>query len=132
MLLRTHGVIDAVTVLHPTRWIDALTQETANRANDAARRQHWWDVARRAAAFVRKKIDCQRVAVIGDLVKSEPLNLWSDIQLVIWREKSDRDLWNLWDAMHKRFKDEPDIEFVDPEHATKAEREAIAAQAVEV
>jgi hypothetical protein len=132
LLLRTAGLIEGVTVLHPNRWIAALIQANEERANDAARRDHWWDVARRVAAFVRKKTDCRRIAVIGDLVKSEPLNLWSEIRLVIWQQGRRRDLWRLWEAMHKQFRDEPDVEFVEPKHATGAEREAIQAEAIDL
>ena len=44
----------------------------------------WWHVAQQAAKVLRDHFGVQRVAVIGDLVRPEPLHFWSEMTLVAW------------------------------------------------
>jgi hypothetical protein len=129
MLLRTFGLADAVTLLHPTRWIAALEEANAARPTDAARKATWWGLARQAASLLREKYRMNRLAVIGDLARSEPLNLWSDITIVAWDlpeaipYEAHRDLFEL--------NREPGIDLIQAEHASPAQRREME-QAVEL
>jgi len=77
MLLRTEGLVKAVTVLHPREWIAALMQAEENLAAEPERRERWWQTARKAAALLRKKFGYGRMVVIGDLLRPKRLSLWS-------------------------------------------------------
>lgn len=132
MLLRTEGLARAVTVLHPRDWIADLIQIEEERSADSERRRHWWQVAREVAAELRQKFGFAKLSVIGDLLGSEPLNVWSDITLVAQGTPRGRDTWEASHFLYKKYRDEPDINLLNYEHATSAEREALASDGVEV
>lgn len=131
LLLRTEGLARAVTVLHPRQWILALAQAKEERAEDAARREHWWQVARRAADLLRAKYECGRLVVIGDLVQPPPLNLWSLLTLVAVDSK-DFDDWRAFEYLRGRLGDEQDINLIKYEHATRAEQQEVDSVGVEI
>jgi hypothetical protein len=132
MILRTAGLEEAVKVLHPRLWIAALLKAEKDRAEDSARRRQWWAAARHAAALLREKFGYNRMAVMGDLVRTEPLNIWSSIDLVVFDQADSRKSWDASHFLYERFTDGPDIDLIDPERATRAEQQAIAGEAVEV
>lgn len=132
MLLRTEGLARAVTVLHPREWIAELIQMAEERSADQERRRHWWQVAREAAAELREKFGFAKLSVIGDLLGPQPLNVWSDITLVAQELPKGRDTWEASHFLYKKYRDEPDINLLSYEHATSAEREALAGNGVEV
>jgi hypothetical protein len=70
--------------------------------------------------------------VMGDLVRTEPLNIWSSIDLVVFDQADSRKSWDASHFLYERFTDGPDIDLIDPERATRAEQQAIAGEAVEV
>ena len=84
LLLMTFGLEDVVALHHPREWVAALLAQEQDQLNDAGRRDVWWGVARQAAALLRERFGAQRVAVIGDLVRPEPLGFWSELTLVAW------------------------------------------------
>ncbi len=51
---------------------------------DAAKKAEWWEVAKKAATFLREKYGARRLAVAEDLVAPQPLNYWSEITLVVY------------------------------------------------
>lgn len=83
LLLMTFGLEETVQFLHPREWLAALLEEEEARRHDAARRDAWWSRARAAAALLRERFGVQRVVVLGDLVRSEPLHFWSELTLVV-------------------------------------------------
>ncbi|MEI8305838.1 MAG: hypothetical protein WCF99_02120, partial [Chloroflexales bacterium] len=50
---------------------------------DAARCDTWWGRAREAAALLCERFSAQRVVILGDLVRPEPLHFWSELTLVV-------------------------------------------------
>jgi Uma2 family endonuclease/predicted nucleotidyltransferase len=84
MLLMTFGLAEAVKLLPPAQWVSALLETTAFIHDDTERKAAWWQLARQAAAMLREKYGMTRLGVIGDLVRSEPLNYWSEIGIVTW------------------------------------------------
>jgi Uma2 family endonuclease len=132
LLLRTEGLTKAVAVLHPSKWVAALTLAEQERDADAERRSHWWDVTRRVAAELRERFGFQRLIVIGDLVRPQPLNLWSDITLVALDMPKGQSTWDASRFLYERYRDEPDINLLKHEHASRSELEEVVAAGVEV
>jgi Uma2 family endonuclease len=132
LLLRTEGLAQAVTVLHPSKWIAALALAEEERTTDAERRAHWWGVARRVANELRNRFGYGRLVVIGDLVRSRPLNLWSDITLIVFDTPKGRSTWDASRFLYERYRDEPDINLLKHEHASRSEQEEVAAAGTEV
>jgi hypothetical protein len=132
LLLRTEGLARAVTVLHPRQWVAALLQADEDRHADASRREHWWQVARQAARLLREQCGFGRLVVIGDLVRPEPLNVWSMITLVAHDLPRRHDLWQASGLLYERFRDEPDINLIRYEHATRSEQKAVADEGMDL
>lgn len=132
LLLRTEGLTKAVTVLHPRDWIGALAQMEEDRAADAGRRDHWWQIAGDAAALLRQKFHFGRLVVIGDLVRPQPLNVWSEITLVAFDLSKKQDTWEGSRFLYEKYRDEPDIKLIRFEHANRAEQEAVPREGVEL
>jgi Uma2 family endonuclease len=132
MLLRTAGLAEAVRVLHPRVWLEALAEQERSQAEDAERRVQWWAAARRAAELLRERFGVGRLVVIGDLVRPAPLNLWSMITLVAFDLGRSRSSFDAYQAIDEALGDDPPIDLISAEHATKAQREAIDGEAVEL
>ncbi|MBW4637182.1 MAG: Uma2 family endonuclease [Gloeocapsa sp. UFS-A4-WI-NPMV-4B04] len=112
MLLMTFGLAEAVKLLPPTQWVSALLETTAFIRNDTERKAAWWQLARQAAALLREKYGMTRLGVIGDLVRSEPLNYWSEIEIVTWElEKSDYQIYHDLSELSQN----PEIEIISAE-----------------
>ena len=106
---------------------DSTIKRTLTRLQDAERKAAWWKVARRAAELLHEQFGIQRLAVIGDLVRDAPLNVWSEITLVAW--DMPRDHVPVRHALWELSRD-PLIDLIDVEWATPAQRESIAHEAV--
>ncbi len=129
MLLMTFGLTEAVTLLHPREWVAALLAEEHARLSDAGRRDAWWSVARQAAALLRERFGVSRVAVIGDLLRSEPLGYWSELTLVVWDlPKHEHGIYQALDALGS----EPRIEVRRAEDASPRQRAALLSEAVDI
>ena len=67
----------------------ARFRETARRRKEQEelarqrRVQRAWEVARRAAALLRKRFHATRVVVFGSLARGD-FTLWSDVDLAVW------------------------------------------------
>jgi hypothetical protein len=112
--------------------VAALVQAEEERAADGARREHWWEIAHQAAALLRQKFSFKRLVVIGDLVRPQPLNLWSMITLVALDCPDNRDTWDASSLLYERFRDEPDVNLIKREHATRSEKDAVATEGVDL
>jgi Uma2 family endonuclease len=129
LLLMTFGLEEAVALLHPREWVAALLAEEQSLLNDAGQRDAWWGIARQAAALLRERFAVQRVAVIGDLVRSTPLNFWSEITLVAWGLPHDHyGIYKVLDELAR----EPRIDIREAEGATPRQQAAFAQEAVEI
>ncbi|MBC7973042.1 MAG: Uma2 family endonuclease [Verrucomicrobia bacterium] len=84
MLLMTLGLVDVVRLFHPQQWVEALIDTRTQIQHDAQRKAEWWALAHRAAALLRTEYGATRLAVAGDLLKTTPLNFWSEFYLVSW------------------------------------------------
>lgn len=127
MLLMTFGLEQVVTLLHPQAWVAALLTEERNRQQDAARRDAWWSVARRTAALLRERFGVERVVVIGDLVRPDPLHFWSQLTLVGWNLPQDS--YALYQALHE-LPDDPRIDLHAAERVSPRQQAAFAVEAV--
>lgn len=116
MFLMTLGMVETVKLLPPQQWVAALIEAQANELTeaDAAKKAEWWEVAKKAATFLREKYGARRLAVAEDLVAPQPLNYWSEITLVVYdlsREKR-LDALGEWYTKYKN----PPIYFADPQY----------------
>jgi hypothetical protein len=132
MLLRTEGLAKAMTVLHPREWIAALMQAEEDRVAEPERRERWWQAARKATGLLRKKFGYGEMKAIGDLLRPKPLSPWSDVTLVALDPPKKTDTWEVSRFLYEKFPKDPDINLIEYKYATKAERQAIAAEGVEV
>jgi Uma2 family endonuclease len=132
LILRTEGLAKAVSVLHPRQWIAALVQAEDDRATDAVRRDHWWQIAREAAAILRERFGFGRLVVIGDLVRPQPLNLWSSITLLAFDLPDGFSTWEPSRVLYEKLRDEPDIDLLRYEHAMGAEQHTVATEGVDL
>jgi hypothetical protein len=123
MLLRTFGLIEAARVVHPRQWVSGLWRLKRRLRSDQARRNGWWRFARQAAALLRQRFGWRRIAVIGDLTTSEPLNYWSDVGLV----SLDAAVKSPWEAYRdvQALKPRIPFELVDVDRATGEERRLV-------
>ena len=129
MLLRTFGLTEAVTVFHPRLWVAGLALVEDEQRNDVQRKARWWALARQVAAPLRQKHGNLRMAVIGDLTRSEPLHFWSELALVVWGLPGDT--FENYELLRDLDKDGI-IDLIDPEWASPAEQRAIAKGGIEV
>jgi hypothetical protein len=129
MLVRTLGLIQTVGLLHPRVWVAGLMQAEEERREDAWRKEQWWELARRVAAWLREHAGAQRVGIIGALLHPQPLDYWSQLSLVVWGV-------NLWDFETYRDIRALDrkgvVDLVDPRRPRREEREAIEKELVEI
>ncbi|NEQ24885.1 MAG: Uma2 family endonuclease, partial [Microcoleus sp. SIO2G3] len=87
MLLMAFGLTSSVRVLPPQAWISALRQRLAWEQSDRDRKAQWWQLAQQVAALLRSSYGVDRISVMGDLVRSDSLNYWSDLTLAVWGDK---------------------------------------------
>ena len=129
LLLMTFGLEEALALQHPHDWIAALLAAEREQLNDAGRRDAWWSVARQAAVLLRERFGVQRVAVIGDLVRPEPLGFWSELTLLAWGLP--KDYYAISHTLDELAR-EPRIEIRSAEDASSRQRAAFAREAVDV
>jgi len=114
---------------HPREWVAALLAEEQAQLSDAGRRDAWWSVARQAAALLHERFGVSRVAVIGDLLRSEPLGFWSELSLVVWDlPKKEHGIYPALDALGS----EPRIELRRVEDASPRQRAALPREVVDI
>jgi hypothetical protein len=129
MLLRTFGLTEAVTVLHPCAWLAGVERVADARRGDADRKARWWELARQAAARLRAEHHLPRVAVIGSLTRPEPLHFWSELSLVVWELPGG--VFDNYDLI-RDLDPEGVIDLICPNHVTRTEQRMIAEEAVEI
>ncbi|MBD1847412.1 Uma2 family endonuclease [Cyanobacteria bacterium FACHB-63] len=113
LLLMTFGLASAVQVLPLKAWIAALRHRLDLEQQDTQRKADWWKIARQAAELLREQFGLTRIGVIGDLVRPQPLNYWSEITLVSW----DQDIsehWKIYEALLRLSRD-PEINLLRAE-----------------
>ncbi len=130
MLLMTVGLTETARLRPPMAWLAALAADAQQQAHDADRRAAWWAVARRAAELLREQFGVKRLGLIGDLTRATPLNLWSEITLVVWDWPLEGE-HDLWQALYHLSRD-PAIDLIEFAGATPAQRVAIARELVEL
>lgn len=132
MLLRTFGLAGAVTVMTPSDWVEALEATRRERTRDAGRRERWWREVREVGAFLHDRYRFRRVAVIGDLTREEPLDVWSGVTLVVWDVPEKVSLSRVYDEIYERNRDTCIVDLRRFEFTTRAQKEEIESGAVEI
>ncbi|MGJ3254092.1 MAG: Uma2 family endonuclease [Elainellaceae cyanobacterium] len=120
MLMMTFGLAEVVKLAHPRDWVTALLAQRA-KAFDPNHKADAWKLARDMATFLRDHYSIDRIVVVGDLVAPEPLNLWSELVLVVWgvpevektRSESGRPRYTSPEAIARQLSDYPRIRLVD-------------------
>ena len=131
MLLLTFGLNEAVRLGHPREWVEALGRRREAIASDRRRKADWWEVAREAARVMRREFQFERIGIIGDLVRVEPLNYWSEVSLVIWQDIPG-DAWlRLWEKFKETGGEIP-IDIVEAGRARGWRRAAIETELIEI
>ena len=95
MLLMSLGLVETVRLMPGYEWVRVLRRVEREQQQDAQRREQWWQHARAIARQLREDHGVKGVGVIGALVREEPLNVWSRIQLVMWDVPEAVKLWQL-------------------------------------
>lgn len=130
MLLMTFGLASSVKVLPPEAWVNALQERVALEQQDNERKAAWWNIARQAAALLRD-YGVTKLGVIGDLVRPQPLNYWSDITLVAW-DVPERKGYEIYQDLRK-LSQEPKLRLLEPDdYMTVEEKQAISKELVEI
>ena len=120
MLMMTFGLAEVVKLAHPRDWVAALLAQRRVAA-DPNHKADAWKLARDTATFLRDHYSIDRIVVVGDLVAPEPLNLWSELVLVVWglpeaeplRSESGRTRYTSPEAIARQLSDHPRIRLVD-------------------
>lgn len=131
MLLMTFGLNEVVRLRHPREWVEALRRRKEATASDHRRKADWWEVAREAARVMRREFQFERIGVIGDLIRAEALNYWSEVSLVVWQDIPGDRWLRLWEKL-KEVGGEIPIEVIEADRARGWRRAAIEGELVEV
>jgi len=118
--MMTFGLAEVVKLAHPRDWVAALLAQR-RVASDPNHKADAWKLARDTATFLRDHYSIDRIVVAGDLVAPEPLNLWSELVLVVWglpeveppRSESGRTRYTSPEAIVRQLSDHPRIRLVD-------------------
>ncbi|MBW4694193.1 MAG: Uma2 family endonuclease [Lyngbya sp. HA4199-MV5] len=84
MLLMSVGSVETVRLMPGYEWVRVLRRIERNQRQDTQQHQVWWSQAQAIAQQLHNEHGVGGVGVIGDLIKSKPLHVWSEIQLVLW------------------------------------------------
>ncbi len=84
MLLMSLGLVETVRLMPGYEWVRVLRRIEREQQQDAQKRQAWWSQAQAIAQQLHSEQGVGGVGVIGDLIKSRPLHVWSEIHLVLW------------------------------------------------
>jgi hypothetical protein len=103
-------------------WVRVLRRVEREQRQDAQRREQWWQQARAVAHQLREDHGVKGVGVIGALVRDEPLDVWSRIQLVIWDVPEEIQLWHLGQSLPEK----PPVEVIAAVRALPGEWEEIS------
>ncbi len=129
MLLTTFGLTEAVTVLPPQVWVKGLVRYY-DEDYAARERTAWWELARRAAALVREQFRTERLAVIGDLVRSARLSAWCDLDILSWGLEEEG--YQVRSVVEKALGHKPRIYVLKAEEMEAEELEKSEAEAVDL
>ncbi|RUT08493.1 hypothetical protein DSM106972_016610 [Dulcicalothrix desertica PCC 7102] len=131
MLLMTFGLTSSIKVLPPKAWISAIKQRFLLEQQDSERKAQWWELAHQAAKLLRSDFNIERIAVIGDLTNSKPLNYWSNITLFVWDIPKGQD-YKIYEALSNLSK-QPEIRVMDEnDYLTVDDENAIARGFVDI
>lgn len=131
MLLRNFGLREAVSLLPPAQWVEALARARDARLREAEHREAWWQRARQAAAVLRESCAPERLAVVGALASGKTLDWWDEIEL-LGLGLTTEEIWQGWKALRERFEGRPRIHLVDPKHLDAEKLAELEATAVKV
>ncbi len=98
-LLMTFGLIEAVKLMPPTFWMQAINERRQQLQQQETIKQTMWQSARHAAQILRDKFNLTEIAVAGDLVNDSPLGLWSRVSLVFPDLKRRNDYFEIFQAL---------------------------------
>jgi Putative restriction endonuclease len=130
MFLMTFGLVESVKLLHPRFWVEALLARRFAVQNNQEHKAQVWQLVNEAAKLLREQYGATRLGIIGDLVKPEPLNFWSEITLVAWdlpQEVAGESYLAI-----SELSDSPKLHLLDAEDATPTQEQAIASELVEI
>ena len=84
MLLMSLGLVETVQLMPGYEWVRVLRRIERQQQQNDKKRQAWWSHAQAKAKQLHSEYGVGGVGVIGDLLKSRPLHVWSEIHLVLW------------------------------------------------
>lgn len=122
MLLMSLGLVETVRLIPGYEWVRVLRRVEREQQQDAQPREQWWQHARAIARQLREDHGVKGIGVIGSLVRAEPLNVWSRIQLVMWDVPEGVKLWQLGQTLPEK----PSIELISAVRALPGEWEDIS------
>lgn len=122
MLLMSLGLVETVKLMAGYEWVRSLRQVARQHQEDAQQRSLWWQRAREIARQLKAHHGIDGVGVSGSLLSDQPLDKWSQIQLVLWDVPKGFKRW-------QRFSDLPDdipFELIEAARALPGEWEDIS------
>ena len=130
MFLMTFGLVESVKLLHPRFWVEALLVRRFAVQNNQEYKAQVWQIVNEAAKLLREQYGATRLGIIGDLVKPEPLNFWSEITLVAWDlpQEVARESY----LAVSELSDSPKLHLLDAKDSTPTQEQAIASELVEI
>ncbi len=130
MLLQSFGLAEAMSLFHPSAWIEARLDWEKREASNEGQKAKWMAKARKAADFLRENHGAKRITLIDDLTCDRQLNAWSDISLVLWDKVEIHD-FELYEQLSKaiRFRE---IDCHSVERLSPADRIALERAGIEL
>jgi hypothetical protein len=113
MLTMTFGMVESCRLAAPKDWVAALKQRLELEARDQQTRDVWLQKAQAIAAMLRDKHGLKHVGVTGDLLRSKPLDFWSELTLVVWDAPTLRDFEIYKDISAFEDKIAPEISYLE-------------------
>ena len=117
MLLMSLGLVETVKLMPGYEWVRSLRRIHRQQQQDEGRRQTWKQQAQALAYRLQTEYQVGGVGVIGDLMRTQPLNFWSEIHLILWEVPEKFDKWGFWNSLPQT----PRVRLTEVEYATKAE-----------
>jgi hypothetical protein len=99
--------------------------------NITRQKAEWWKRTQQAAQIMREHFGIERIGIIGDLVRPEPLSIWSNVVLVTWGMVHSIDRAGY--MIYERFRDvEWPFDIIDADRTLPSYRRMIAEEMIEI
>ncbi|PZO47433.1 MAG: hypothetical protein DCF15_19055 [Phormidesmis priestleyi] len=99
LLLMSLGLVETIKLMAGYEWVRALRRVARQQQQDTQQRSQWWQRAREIAQQLKAEMGVGGVGVIGSLVSDQPLNQWSQIDLILWDVPKSFNTWRIFQSL---------------------------------